>query len=97
MARKLIRSKDVVFLDDQIIADAEKSDESRSSLEIPIIQTSVSPPIVHDDHEGTGEDNNDDSAEPIDQAPPEPPAPPVKLELRRSTRERRPSTRYPPH
>ncbi|KAL9437320.1 hypothetical protein AB3S75_023224 [Citrus x aurantiifolia] len=93
LAKKLIRSRDVVFLEDQIVSDAEKSDESQSSLEIPIIPTSVSPPVAHDDHGGTGEDNNDSPGEPIGQAPLEPPTPLVEPELRRSTRERQPSTR----
>ena len=35
--------------------------------------------------------------EPIKQAPLEPPMPPVELKLRRSTGERRHSTRYPLH
>ena len=48
MARKLIRSRDVVFLEDQIVGDTNKSDESQSSPEILIIPTSVSPPVVHD-------------------------------------------------
>ena len=64
-------------------------------LKIHIIPTSISPPVVHDDHEGAGEDNNDGPAEPVEQALPEPLAP-VEQELRRSTRERRPPTRYPP-
>ena len=44
VARKLIRSKDVMFLKDQIVGDVKKSDESQSSLKIPIIPTSVSLP-----------------------------------------------------
>ena len=43
------------------------------------------------------EDNNDSLEELVEQAPPEPPAPPIEPELRRSTREQRPSTRYPPY
>ena len=83
MARKLIRSRDIVFLGDE-----EKSGESHSSPEIPITPTSVSPPIVHDDHRGAGEDNNDGPAEPVEQASLEPLASPFELELRRSIRER---------
>ena len=60
VARKLIRSRDVVFLEDQIVSDAEKSDEPQSSPEIPIIPTSVSPLVVHNKHGGVGKDNNDD-------------------------------------
>lgn len=94
MARKLIRSKYVVFLIDQIIDDKKKSNESQSSLKLSIIPTSVSPLIAHDNHEGAIEDNNDGPAQLIDQASPEPFAPPIEPELRRSTRKRRPSTRY---
>ena len=65
MAKKLIRSRDVVFLEDQIVSDAKKSDESQSSPEIPIIPTSISPPTVHDNHGGAGEDNNDGPTEPV--------------------------------
>ena len=97
MVRKLIRSRDFVFLEDQLVGDAEKSDEPQLSSEIPIIPTSISPLVVHNDHKGTGEDNNDGPTEPVDQAPPKPPTPPVEPEFWRSTRERRPSIRYPPH
>ena len=69
VTRKLIKSRDVVFLKDQIIGDVEKSDESQSSPEILIIQISISPPVVHDDHEGANEDNNDGLVEPVDQTP----------------------------
>ena len=60
----------------------------------------VPSPIVHDDHgrdeqEDCGENTSDDTptvddAEPTEQAP----QPPVEIPLRRSTRERQPSTRY---
>ena len=96
VARKLIRSRDM-FLKDQIIGDAEKSDEPQSSLDILIILSSVSPFVVQDDHRGAEEDNNDCPIEPVDQAPLEPPAPPVEPTLKRSTRERRLFIKYPPH
>ena len=73
-----------MFLEDQVVGDAEKSDESQSSLQILIIPTSVSPPVAYDDHGGAREDNNDGPREPVDQAPLEPPTLPVELELRRS-------------
>ena len=97
MAKKLIKSTNVVLVEDQIVSDAEKSDESQSSAKIYFILTSVSPPTVHDDHEGAGEDNNDAPAEPIEQAHLKPPTPSIEPELRRSTREQRPSTRYLPY
>ena len=86
-SKKIDQSRDVVFLKDHIVGDTKNSDESQSSPEIPIILTSVSPPVVQDDHGGVGKDNNDGLAEPIKQAPLEPPALPVGLELRISTRE----------
>ena len=97
VTRKFIKNRDVVFLEDYLVDDAEKINESQSSSEIPIILTSVSPPVIHDDHRGAEKNNNDGPAEPIEQAPLELPTPPVELELRRSTRERRLSTRHPPH
>ena len=89
VARKLIRNKDVMFLKDHIVGDVKKSDKSHTSPKTSIIPTSVSPHVVHDDHGGTEKDNNNGLLKP--------PTPPVKPELRRSTRERQPSTRYPLH
>ena len=87
VTRKFIRSRDIVFLEDQIIGDIEKSGEPWSFLEIIIIPTSVSPLGVHDDYEGAGEDNDDGPIEPVEQAPLELLAPPVKPKLRISIRE----------
>lgn len=86
-----------MFLEYQIVGDEKKNNETQSSLKIPIIPTLVSPLVVHDDHGGVREDNSNDIVKPIEQAPPKLPTPLVELELRRSTRKRRPSTRYPPH
>ena len=69
MARKFIKSRNVAFLEDQIVGDAKKSDESQSSLEIPIIPTSISAHVAHDDHGGVEEDNNDVLVELVEQAP----------------------------
>ena len=55
MVRKLIKNRDVVFLENQIVGDTEKSDKSQSSLEIPIIPISVSLSIVYYDHKGARE------------------------------------------
>ena len=85
--KKMIKSRDVVFLKDQISGDVEKSDEPQSSLEIYIISTSVYLLVIHNDHGRAGEDNNDGLVEPIYQAPLEPPALPIEPVLRRSTRE----------
>ena len=52
VVRKLIKSSDVVFHEDQILGDIEKSDESQLSSKIPIIPNSVSLLVLHDDHVG---------------------------------------------
>ena len=49
-----------------IVGDAKKSDESKSSPKIPIIPSSISPPVVHDDYGKAGEDNNDGLEEPVE-------------------------------
>ena len=67
-----------MFFDDQIVSTAEKSNEFQLSLEIPIIPTSVSPFILHDDHGGAREDNNDSLIEVVDQVLIEPHTPLVK-------------------
>ncbi|KAH9780323.1 hypothetical protein KPL71_008037 [Citrus sinensis] len=61
---KLTKGSPVLAKGRKIVGDAEKSDESQSSLQIPIILTSVSSPVAHDDHGGAVEDNNDDGGEP---------------------------------
>lgn len=43
--KETYQSRDFLFLEDQIIRDEEKSDESQTSLKISIIPTSVSLPI----------------------------------------------------
>ena len=60
MAKKLIRSRNVVFLEYHMVGDAVNNDESQSSLKIYNILTSVYPLVVNDDHEGAGEDNNEE-------------------------------------
>ena len=72
LVRKLIWTRDVAFLEDQIVSDEEKSNEFQSSPEIDIIPILISPPIVHDNHWEAGEDSNDGLAEPIEQALSEP-------------------------
>lgn len=64
--RQLIRSKDVVFFEDRIVSDAQKSDESQSSPKISIIPTLVFPPVVHNYRGGATEDNNDGPAKLVD-------------------------------
>ena len=57
VVRKLIRSRDIVFLKDYI-GYPEKSDEFESSPEIFIIPISVSLHVVHKNHGRAEEDNN---------------------------------------
>ena len=52
MSRKIFRSGDVVFLEDQLVADADKVEKASSSVEIPIRIDPVVPPIVHANHGG---------------------------------------------
>ena len=44
-----------------------KSYEPQLPLKIPIIPTSVSPPVVHDDYGRVRENNNDNSVETVKQ------------------------------
>ena len=79
MTRKFIRTTDVVFLEDQIVGDVEKSHEPQSSSEkIHIILTLVSTPVVYNNYEGAEEDNNNDSTKPVEKALPKPHAPPIE-------------------
>ncbi|URD73988.1 hypothetical protein MUK42_36205 [Musa troglodytarum] len=103
--KKIVRSRDVVFLEDQLFDNGDTVEKPETSVYIPWSSGPVPPPIVHDDHgrddneeEECGENVNDDTStvdevELTEQAPP----PPVEIPLRTSTRERQPSTRYPPH
>lgn len=94
MAKKFIRSKDIIFLEDQMVNDEQKSNKSQLSPEIHSIPTSLSSHILNDDHKGAREANNDGSTKSVEQVHSKPSTPPVELELRRSTQERRTSTRY---
>ena len=79
--KKIIRSRDVVFIEDQTIEDVEKAEKTTSSGQIP---TNVDPTPLSDFTDGrTVEDT--EVYEPQQQ-----------VELRRSSRDRRPSVRYSP-
>lgn len=71
-----------MFIEDWIVGDKEKSDKTKSSLKIYIIQISISPPIVYDNRRGAKVDNNDGSAELVEQAPLKPFTPSIEPELR---------------
>ena len=79
--KKIIRSRDVVFMEDQTIEDIERTEKSASSGQIP---TNIDPaPLSDFSDERTVEDT--EVQEPQQQA-----------EVRRSSRDRRPSVRYSP-
>ena len=107
LSRKIVRSRDVVFLEDQLVDDGDKGEKASYSVEIPIRIDPVVPPIVYANHggelqEGGGVIKNEDDpivddVKPTEQVDGELPLPLYELPLRRSTRERQPSTRYPPN
>ena len=52
MSRKIVRRKDVVFLEDQLVDDGDKVNKASSSTEIPIRIDTVIPPTMHANHKG---------------------------------------------
>ena len=107
MSMKIVRSRDVVFLEDQLVDDGHKTKKASSSTEIPIIIDPVVPPTMHANHggelqEGDGVIENEDDPtiddfDQTEQVDEELPLPPYEPPLRRSTRVHQPSTRYPPN
>ena len=107
MSRKLVGSREVVFLEDQLVDDGGKVEKSSSSTKIPIRNDPVVPATMHANHggelqEGHGVTENEDDhiiddVEPIEQVDGELPLPSYEPSLRRSIRECRPSIRYPPN
>ena len=104
--KKLVRSRDVVFVEDQTIDDIDKVEktEPQNSGDLTDIDPIPPTPLPVSVEDGIREDTDDDQHgigefdAPMDdvvndqhQAPITPPAVP----LRRSTRDRQPSTRYP--
>ena len=106
MSRKIIRNIDV-FLEGQLVDDGDKVEKASSSVEIPIIIDPVVLPTMHANHkgelqEGDGVTENEDDpivddVELAEQVDGEHPLPPYEPPFRRYTRERHPSTRYPPN
>ena len=96
-----------MFLEDQLVDDGDKGEKASSFAEIPIRIDPIIPPTVYANHggelqEGDGVIENEDGpivddVEPTKQVDGELPPPPYEPPLRRSTRERQPSTRYPPN
>ena len=91
--RKLIRSRDVVFLEDQTIEDIKKDEKSISTPEVPVNLDPPPHPANHDEHGGVEAEQGNNDDVPVTE-PVAPPVPSPQPEFRRSTRERRPSTRY---
>ena len=105
--KNVIRSRDVVFFENQIIENIDKGDNKKSSDDI---STSSNPdpdptPVSVDFNQGGVEteqkEDVDDGDDPLADAPEHeaPPTSPLPLqdEFTRSNRERRPSNRYNPH
>ena len=63
--KKIIRSKNIVFLGDKLVNHANKAIKPSSYVEIPISLDPISPSLVHDDHKRDvkedGDTINDDS------------------------------------
>jgi len=112
IAKKVMRSHDVVFLEDQTIEDIVKTKvqvpQQEPLVDLDPVSTTPAqqqPECViaddaHDDVHGTGDENApqqhefDAKIDDPDQQPPVPEDPPT-IPLRRSSRDRVPSTRYP--
>ena len=65
MCRKIVRSRDIVFLEDQPVDDGDNVEKASSSTEIPIRIDLVVPPTMHANHgrelrEGDGVIENED-------------------------------------
>ena len=107
LSRKIVKSRDVVFLEDQLVDNGDKVEKASSSAKIPIRIDTVAPPTVYANlggelQEGDGVTENEDDpivddVELTEQVYGELPLPPYEPPLKRSTRERQPSTRYPPN
>ena len=50
MSKKIFRSRDVVFLEEQLVDDGDKVEKATSSTEIPIDIDPVVPPTMHANH-----------------------------------------------
>ncbi|CAJ2658330.1 unnamed protein product [Trifolium pratense] len=99
--KKIIRSRDVIFLEDQTIENFDKAEkqksDARSYIDVvpkPPSRTLVDGGDVQVDDENITDDHTHDHDDPVEEEPPEPSVEPL---LRRSSRERQVSQRYPPH
>ena len=53
LSRKIIRSRDVVFLEDQLVDDGDKVEKASFSAKIPIRIDPIVPPTVYANHGGS--------------------------------------------
>lgn len=75
--RKIVRSRDVVFLEDQLVHDNDKIEQASSTIKVLIRIDSFIPPIGHMNHRGELQEDDDvienddnpivDEVEPIEQ------------------------------
>lgn len=88
--KKVVRSRDVVFLEDQTIEDIDKPESAESNTDDLVDLDPLVPPVVHEEVQTPHDDAAEDDVEPKieGEQPPQEPLP------RRSTREKQPSRKY---
>lgn len=94
--KKVIRSRDVIFIEDQTIEDINKNNKAKSPFEIPTSSYSDSSTPDHVDHEEVQTEQGENTGDDPDTDVHDPVIPPAN-EPRRSTKLRRQSTRYNPN
>ena len=52
MSKKILRNRNVVFLEDKLVVDVNKVEKASYSAEIPIRINPIVPPTVHANHRG---------------------------------------------
>ena len=105
--KKLVKSRDAVFIEDETIEDIEKAQKNASRSSNSRTDQVMMPPAMVPREGGDGGNDQPKTGDtdapiefPLDDSDDDgvhnqPPAPMVSPELRRSTRVRQPSTRYP--
>ncbi|KAI4299912.1 hypothetical protein L6164_033332 [Bauhinia variegata] len=103
--KKIVRSRDVIFFEDQTIEDIEKEDKPKSiARNYSVYEPELPARDVNDGGDaninGENRENNfipqADVNVPVEPVPLEP-IPLINIELRRSVRQSHPSQKYPPH
>ena len=95
--KKVFRSRDVVFLEDQTIEDIDKLESVESSIDDLVDLDPLDPPIVHDINEEVQTPHDDAAEDDVEpeiegEQPPQESIP--QTSLRRSTKEKQPSKKY---